>query len=226
MFPGWTAEQLFQVHDGGIEFIPEPPSPPAVKSAQRPIPVTTPCGHGVADVIAVFATRSEFTHQIPPRQVFDGAQRIRMVGLSLNLLCQHYPDKALLNLLESGTSVECLFLDPAGQYIKVREQEESHPPGLLATLTTVNIAALRRIRTRLSLEGRENLKIRTYDETVRFNITLIDDKMCVVQPYLPDARGVESPTLVIQKQPTVVGLFDTFTQVFASMWDRAKEISE
>jgi hypothetical protein len=27
MFPGWKVDQLFQVHDGGIEFIPEPPAP-------------------------------------------------------------------------------------------------------------------------------------------------------------------------------------------------------
>lgn len=27
MFPGWKFDQLFQVHDGGIEFVPEPPAP-------------------------------------------------------------------------------------------------------------------------------------------------------------------------------------------------------
>lgn len=27
MFPGWKVDQLFQVHDGGIEFVPEPPTP-------------------------------------------------------------------------------------------------------------------------------------------------------------------------------------------------------
>ena len=35
MFPGWKVDQLFQVHNGGIEFIPEPP-PPQIKTATTP----------------------------------------------------------------------------------------------------------------------------------------------------------------------------------------------
>ena len=60
---------------------------------------------------------------------------------------------------------------------------------------------------------------------MRFNITVIDDATCVVQPYLPDARGVESPTFVIEKQPGLPGLFETFSQVFESMWARSGEIT-
>lgn len=225
MFPEWTAERLFQAHDGGIEFVPEPSTAQAPKPAGQPIPVSIPSVQGVADLVAVFPTRSEFAHEMPPRQLFDGAQHIRVVGLSLNLLCQQYPDKALLKLLESGTQVECLFLDPEGQYIRLREQEESHPAGLLSTLTNVNIEALRRIRIKLSPEARHHLKIRKYDDVVRFNITIIDDETCVMQPYLPNARGVESPTFVLEKQQGH-GLFDTFAQVFTSMWDRATEVGE
>ncbi|WP_311771566.1 hypothetical protein [Actinophytocola algeriensis] len=28
----------------------------------------------------------------------------------------------------------------------------------------------------------------------------MDDRTCIVQPYLPDSRGVESPTIVTEKQ--------------------------
>jgi hypothetical protein len=43
MFLGWKVDQLFQIHDGGIEFIPEPPQPPThTPPAIRPIPPTTP----------------------------------------------------------------------------------------------------------------------------------------------------------------------------------------
>jgi hypothetical protein len=226
MFPGWTAARLFEVYDGSIEFVPSPPEDDSDRVASRPLPVTAPVGHGVADIAAVFPTRSEFMHDMSPGQLFNGARRIRMVGLSLNLLCQQYPDRNLLELLESGTTVECLFLEPHGKYIQQREQEESHPEGLLSTLTTVNIEAMRRVRTKLSPEARANLKIHTYDEVVRFNITIIDDETCVVQPYMPDARGVESPTLVMERQPTGVGLFDTFEQVFTSMWDRSTEVAQ
>ncbi|GHH61109.1 DUF5919 domain-containing protein [Lentzea cavernae] len=54
---------------------------------------------------------------------------------------------------------------------------------------------------------------------------IIDQLKCLVQPYLPDARGVESPTLVIEKDETMPGLYTTFAQVFDSMWDRAREVA-
>lgn len=226
MFPDWTAEQLFQPYSGGIEFIPEPgtPSTPTTSnSARRP---TAPPGQGVADITAAFASRSDFIHHMPPHELFDGARDIRMVGLSLNMLCQHYPDRALLGLLEAGTTVHCLFLDPDGEHITRREHEESQPASHLSTLTRLNIEAIRRIGARLSAEARGNLRIRTYDETIRFNITLVDNTTCVVQPYLPDSRGVESPTLVLERQPTPGGLFDTFAYVFDSIWNRANEVPE
>jgi hypothetical protein len=226
MFPGWTAARLFEVYEGSLEFIPNPAQPADSRSPSRPLSVIAPVGHGIADVAAVFPSRSEFMHDMPPGQLFNDASRIRMVGLSLNLLCQQYPDRNLIKLLESGTTVECLFLEPQGQFIRQREQEESHPDGLLSTLTTVNIEALRRVRTKLSPEAKPNLKIHTYDEVVRFNITIIDDDTCVVQPYMPDARGVESPTLVMEKQAVGVGLFDTFEQVFTSMWERSTEVAQ
>ncbi|MFD1045156.1 DUF5919 domain-containing protein [Kibdelosporangium lantanae] len=191
MFPDWKAEQLFQAHSGGIEFVPEPPP----KLAQATIKVSTPPVEGPADISAVYTTRSEFMHQMPPHQLFDGAHK-------------------------------SLFLDPHGEFIKLREKEESHPDGVLSTLTTLNMQALQRLQARLSPEAHARLKIRTYDEVVRFNITIVDDITCVVQPYLPDARGVESPTLVLEKRDERGGLFDTFTQVFTSMWTRAQEVAE
>jgi peptide deformylase len=42
MFPGWKVEQLFQVHEGGIEFIPEPPPQPAQTPTIQPIPPIMP----------------------------------------------------------------------------------------------------------------------------------------------------------------------------------------
>ncbi|TLW93163.1 hypothetical protein FFT09_06990 [Saccharomonospora piscinae] len=221
MFPGWTAEQLFQEHTGGIEFVPEPPTATAARAPNSSATIE----RGIADVTAVFPSRPAFTHELPPHKLFDNAERISMVGLSLNLLCQSYPDKSLLNLLETGTVVECLFLDPNGHHIREREREEGHPEGVLSTLTALNIQTLHRLHGKLSPDAQLNLRIRTYDEVVRFNITVIDDATCVVQPYLPDARGVESPTIVAEKQTGTPGLFETFTQVFEAQWARGEEIT-
>lgn len=227
MFPGWTAKQLFQGHGGGVGFVSEPPT--TQKRAAHEVvnaPTVALASQGMADVTAVFATRPEFMHEMPPHQLFDEANKISMVGLSLNLLCQQYPDRALLELLETGTIVQCLFLEPAGEHIRAREREESHPDGVLAMLTKLNMQTLQRLHHKLSVEARGNLQIRTYDEAVRFNIIVIDDTTCVVQPYLPDARGVESPTLVMERQDGhPAGLFETFTQVFESMWSRGTQVT-
>ena len=221
MFPDWGVEQLFQPYSGSIQFIPKPGALPA----EAPPAASAPVPGKVKDVVAVYTSRSEFVHELPPHRLFDAAERIRIAGLSLNLLCQNYPDRALRELLESGTVVECLFLDPEGEYIKQRDQEEGHKPGLLGTLTQINIQALQSAKAKLSAEAHDNLKIRVYDEPVRFNITIIDERQCIVQPYLPDARGVESPTIVTEKQDEP-GLYDTFVQVFTFLWDRAKEATE
>lgn len=222
MFPDWGVEQLFQPYTGSIDFIPKPG---ATSIAPAPPDATPATNASTKDVVAIYTSRSEFQHELPPHRLFDGAKRIRVAGISLNLLCQNYPDRTLRKLLESGTTVEALFLDPAGECIKQRDQEEGHDPGLLATLTDINIQALRRAKGKLTAAAHDNLRIRVYDETVRFNITIIEDRICIVQPYLPDARGVESPTLVAEKQDDP-GLYDTFVQVYTSMWDRAKDIPE
>lgn len=222
MFPGWTAEQLLSPHtDDGDSLI----TPPQRTAPAQPIPnpVQLPQQVRLADVTAVFASRSDFLHKMPPRTFFEGAQQIHMVGLSLNMLCQQYSDRHLLELLETGTEIQALFLDPDGHSITAREREESLPAADLSVLTRLNIGALRRVGSKMSPTAKGTLGIRVYDEPPRFNVTIIDGTKCVVQPYLPDARGVESPTLVIEKDDTVPGLFDTFSQVFTSMWDRAKE---
>jgi hypothetical protein len=149
MFPEWSVEQLFA------------PCPPEVLAADRP-PAATDADRadlesradrdgiaGFADVTAVYPTRAEFTFAMPPHTLFDGAQDIRMAGLSLNLLCQQYPDNRLHRLVESGTTLHCLFLNPEGEAIQAREREEGYRDRHLTTLTRLNIETITRLRDRL-----------------------------------------------------------------------------
>ncbi|MEU0542608.1 DUF5919 domain-containing protein [Nocardia sp. NPDC005978] len=179
--------------------------------------------HQFADVEAVFATRAEFIQAMPPRELFQNAQTIDMAGLSLNTLCQQYSDRDLAELVASGTTIRCLFLEPHGLHITAREQEEGHDPGVLSSLTEINIRGLIRARNKVRERESGEILLRTYDQPIRFNITVIDRRTCITQPYLPSARGVESPTFVARRgdQP---GIFDTFAQVFESMWVSGKDV--
>jgi hypothetical protein len=208
MFPGWQASELFGQYTADMDLDREPPPAPAPAAP-----------HGdMADVVAVYPTRAEFLEEIPPKALFDRAKRIDMVGLSLNLLCQNYPDTALTKLVASGAVVRCLFLDPDGRHIRERESEEGLEPGALRSLTRLNVQVLEHVREGLPRNAKGSIDIRIYDEPIRFNITVVDDTRCVVAPYLPKARGVQSPTFVARKS-SVDGVFSTFRDLFEAMWD-------
>lgn len=179
-------------------------------------------GTRFADVEAVFVTRSEFTTQVPLRDLFEGAKSIDAVGLSLNLICQQFPDDELRTLIESGTNVRCAFLAPWQTAIQRREEEEGYTAGQLSTLTELNLQILsQRVHQRLAPEHRDRLQIRIYNDTLRFNIMVVDRSVAVVQPYMPTQRGIESPTLLVRSRKAGAGLFSIFERTFDWIWERA-----
>jgi Domain of unknown function (DUF5919) len=217
MFPGWTADQLFA---------PYSEKPRTVNSAiegQAAEPETA--STGTLDLTRVFTDRSAFLTEVPLRGLLEGARQIRAAGLSLNLICQNYPDHQLRAILGDGTTIQCLFADPDGPAIRVREQEEGHPAGHLSTLTRLNIQVMLRLREQLDSTVRDRLDIAVYEETIRFNLLLVDTTACVMQPYLPAIRGVDSPTFLIRPGVSASGgLFTVFEQVFSSLRERSKPL--
>jgi hypothetical protein len=177
-----------------------------------------------SDVSAVYRTRSEFVSHLPPHDLFDEATDVRAAGLSLNLICQQYADDNLRELIKAGATFKCLFMDPKGEAIKAREAEEGYPEGHLAALTGLNIQTLQeRVKARLPAPARKRLLIATYDQTIRFNI-LIVDSLCVAQPYLPATRGLDSPTFIIQRRWSTAGLFSMFSQIFEDLWQAGTQL--
>jgi len=78
---------------------------------------------------------------------------------------------------------------------------------------------LRRLRAELPVDERDRIAMRTYNEPVRFNITIINDRQCIAQPYMPAARGVDSPTFVMRRRPDGSGMFGSFERVFTALWE-------
>lgn len=217
MLAGYSARELFQPCPGGL--VPAPlsfPPPPAAPAA--------PASPGLADVTAVFASRSEFAGRVEPQALFAGAGRVRAAGLSLNIICQQVPDQQLRRLLAEGTRLSCLFLDPDGEAMRSREREEEYVPGHLAGLTSLNIQIMARLRDQLPAPDRERVQLAVYDETIRFNIILVDEHTCVAQPYLPHARGIDSPTLLIRRGEAPGGLYPIFEQVYDSLRERCRPL--
>lgn len=223
MFPGFAVDQLFQPHEEEASAEQDAPTDlGAVALAEA----TVLERDKAAGFVEAFVTRSDFMNTYPPQHFFNGAQDIRVVGLSLNIICQQYPDSRLRQRLANGATVKCLFIDPKGRHVKEREAEEDHEDGVLSSLTSLNIQTLQRVRKKLPEDTPGQLLLRVYDEPARFNVTVIDNAVCIVQHYLPHARGLESPTLVVKNLPDRKGLFDAFSQVFDSLWERGKDISD
>lgn len=220
MLAGYSAEQLFApCPDGSL------PAPArATRETATPAASAGAAPAGVAGVVAVFTTRTEFTAKMDPISLFDSARRVRAAGLSLNLICQQVPDQYLRQWLPDGGQLSCLFLDPDGEAIRAREKEEDHLPGNLSVLTRLNIDILARFRDRLPDGAGERLRLAVYDETIRFNLILSGDHLCVAQPYLPKARGVDSPTMLIQATTAPGGLFGVFEQVYEALAERSKPV--
>jgi transcriptional regulator with XRE-family HTH domain len=176
----------------------------------------------VQDVTAVYSTRSEAHAAEPMLRMVAGAQLVDVMGLSLNGLCQGISDVTLAELIEGGLTLRAMFLDPDSSATASREQEEGHPPDLLADLTRTNMLALDRVRGRLSEEARERLQVRTYLGPLRFNLLVADQRRAHVQWYLPGPRGINSPTLVLESKDRYPhGLFPVFETVFAETWAKA-----
>jgi hypothetical protein len=236
MFPTFSATELFEVTDSSSLSSEEQTSSASLATTNRSnenlSTVATNDRESLlldnqrfADVDAVYATRTQFTSCVPPHTIFDGAQDIRVAGLSLNILCQQYADDSLRNLIATGSTVRCLFLRPYGVAIQAREFEEGQDPGHLSSLTEINIQTLlRRVRKRLPEDCRDRLMIATYDETIRYNITLVDNTLGIVQPYLHTNRGLEAPTLVLRRRDDIPGLFTVFDEIFSWLWERSEQL--
>ena len=138
MLAGYSARELFQPGPNGY-----PPAP------------LGPSAPGLADVTAVFSSRSEFAaSRMEPQVLFAGASQIRARLRVLNIICQQMPDQELRRLLAGEPGSSCLFLDPEGEAMRCREREEAYPPGHLAGLTSLNIQIVARLRDQLPARDR------------------------------------------------------------------------
>lgn len=224
MFPGWPVERLFTPYDGATM---ERAQSAGLSEVQKP---ETPARDSAdaarfMDLTAAYVGRAEFMSETHLFELLESASLVRACGVSLNLLAQHYPDANIRRLVEGGTQFQLMFLNPESEAMGLREKEEGYSLGFLGGLTGMNIKIMReRVRDQLLVDVRDRFAIALSDDIVRFNVILIDDHFGVFQPYLPQARGVDSPTFVIETKSPNAGFFHTFDQVFTSLWKRAKII--
>src|SRR4051812_6522216 len=122
MFPGYGVSQLLTPGPGagsGSHGGPAALLPAAGAAAAPPGALSAPG-------LQLYPDRPSFLAAHPPERLLRGVDRVRAAGVALDLLCQALPVTALTAVARSGTSVECLLLDPDGAWSARRSVELGH----------------------------------------------------------------------------------------------------
>lgn len=160
----------------------------------------------------IYRSRTDFNQDFSYAKMFEKAQTILAVGISLNALTlSHGRDNLFNYITNNNCKLQLCFLDPNGKRCAEREEEENHKPGHIAGITKVSIHLLETLQDMIeqsSPEHNKNLEIRVYDLTPRFNIIIVDDILMTVQSYAY-GRGQATPTLLLRRKMQG-GLFDFY----------------
>ena len=173
------------------------------------------------DTACIFNSRSIFDNCIGYPLLFSQAKKIKGLGISLNAITINWGIKNIINLINSGSQIELLFLDPDGSETKFREENEQLPSGTIANVTRTNISLVKKIYHE---SENKSMQVRMYNQTPSLNMYIIDDNFIVYQHYLVGVRGQESPVFVLQNDKTNIGLFDTYLNSFREIWELSKEV--
>jgi transcriptional regulator with XRE-family HTH domain len=174
----------------------------------------------------IYRDRTELNRDFSYPRMFENAQEILAVGISLNAIAMNYSRAKIINsIIENKSAYHLCFLDPKGVYCAEREREEDIPQGSLADLTQLNMQNMEVVQkqiSKISPDGTEQLQLLTYDLPPRFNIYVVDDSIMTVQSYAY-GRGEDTPVFVLRRQSSN-GLFDFYASVAKHILAQANPI--
>jgi hypothetical protein len=212
MFPGWKVDHLFQLHDGGIEFIPEPPTPQKHMSTIRPVPPTLSAdqnatGSALGPDPLLEAGISNMWPRTNPGVLDDLVTRVKnacdevtVFGLTRNF----YAKDDMLPLFEAKASeipITFYVMDPhcdsrRDRYrIEPFEAAMEDPARYTREILRPLFDASQRVKPMTPSAG---LRIFTFNFPCSFAIEKIDQS-CRVMLYGHGKRGTEGPMFVFNK---------------------------
>lgn len=182
-------------------------------------PTADDCG----DLVRAFATRADAESSLKLGRLIEQAEIIEASGISLNVLSLQTNTQKVQDMLTRGARIHALFLDPESEAMQRREVEERHRPGKLARLTQLNIDSILDLRESLPPKVKDKLAIRLNSESVTNNMLFLDGRLCVVQPYLTNGRGIDCPTFVFVNRFND-GIFNIYHQTYSHLWELGRPL--
>lgn len=176
------------------------------------------------DTACIFRDRNGFDSCVSYQALFANAQHIRGLGISCNAILMNWGLRNLEHIvIEKNCRIQLLMLEPEGNFIRQREEEERQTPGTIVDVTKSNLALAKRFWEALPIKKRELFEVRNYDRPVSLNMYIIDRSFVVIQHYMPDTRGQETPVFVIRHDELESGLFDAYEQLFETLWGTSSD---
>jgi len=171
------------------------------------------------DTACIFPDRTAFDACISYQAIFLKAKTIRGLGISCNAILQNWGQNNVVNIIKKNECrVKLLIMDPDSNFISQRERDESHVPGTIADITKTNIALAKKLRRQLREGYSDYFSYKLYQRPASLNMFIIDRSFIVVQHYIPETRGQETPVFVIQREADDFGVFSLYEGIFEDMW--------
>jgi hypothetical protein len=211
MLSGWTVDQLFQVHDGGIDFVPEPATPQAVTPTVRPVSRTGSSDQGVDQVVAFYPHRADTPKHLWMDLLVNAQENIDLFANASLFLPEENPEaiEILKEKAVSGTRVRILLGDPDHPAMELRGREEM----LFEAIPGRIKMALAYYRPLVDVEG---VEFRLHGTSLYNSIFRYDDQMLVNQ-HIYGTYGYIAPILHLRKTAGA-DLFDTYMKSLELVW--------
>ncbi|MGH3871801.1 MAG: hypothetical protein ACRDSR_09875 [Pseudonocardiaceae bacterium] len=211
MFPGWKVDQLFQTHDGEIEFVPEPFAPRTATPTIRPVPLTAPSDQGGDQVVAFYPHRADTPKSLWMDLLLGAQEHIDLFANASLFLPEENPEAIdiLKGKAASGVTVRILLGDPDHPAMELRGREER----LFEAIPGRIRMALAYYRPLVDVEG---IEFRLHGTSLYNSIFRYDDQMLVNQ-HIYGTYGYIAPILHLRRVAGV-DLFETYMKSFELIW--------
>lgn len=209
MFPEWTAEQLFQLYNGGIEFVPEPRAavePAANNGKGGGSDPTVPPG-----VVALYPHRSHTPKELWRDLLVNARENIDLFAYASLFLPEENPEAIgiIKDKAAQGVRIRILLGDPEQAAVELRGREERLFDALVGRVKM----ALAYYQPLIGVDG---VEFRLHGTSLYNSVFRYDDQMLVNQ-HVYGTYGYMAPILHLRR---VAGcdMFDTYLRSFELVW--------
>lgn len=151
-----------------------------------------------------------------------GTKEIKLLGITTNYYfhdgSSHY--RILQQLVTKGCKLKILMLNPKSIYANYRGEVENNPD--LKGDIEKSFEKKIKFISELPAGSKSNVEIRYYNTYPLYSMTIIDDCLIRVTPFLYNEVGQKCPTSDYERKPG--GIFDAYLKHFNDLWDEKKPL--